>query len=61
MMNIVSLDGDTILRLAERLTAADMQGRSVRIMTGSDNIGTYIKWAIGGDCWTPAYYDVDGM
>jgi hypothetical protein len=59
-MNIVSLDANTILRLAERLTYADLHGRRVRVMTGRDNIGSYIKWDAGSG-WTPAYYDVDGM
>ena len=60
MMNIVRLDQNTILHLAENLTAADLRGGSVRVMTGSDERGSYIKWDAGSG-WTPPYYDVDGM
>lgn len=60
MENIVRMDADTILTLAERLTHADMTGRSVRIATGKDSNGTWVKWDAGSG-WTPPYYSVDGF
>jgi hypothetical protein len=56
MQNIVELSPTSILTLAERLTHADAEGRRVRICTGTDAHGTWIKWAIGGEPWTPPFY-----
>lgn len=59
MDNIVRLSPATILHLAENLTAADLHGRSVRVMTGTDGEGrTYLKWDAGSG-WTPPYYGLD--
>jgi hypothetical protein len=58
MENIVRLDATTILLLAERLTYADLHGRSVRICTGTDSTGPWVKWDAGSG-WTPPYYGVD--
>lgn len=56
MENIVSLTPSQILELAERLTWADANGRSVRICTGADENGNWIKWSIASGVWTPPLY-----
>jgi hypothetical protein len=57
--SIVRLGQSEILHLAENLTAADLRGASVRVMTGTDNEGrTFIKWDAGSG-WTPPYYGLD--
>lgn len=47
MQNIVRLTPSQILNLAERLTYADLHGKSVRIQTGTDSEGTFIEWDTG--------------
>lgn len=56
MENIVRLDSETVLTLAEVLTRND--GRTVRICTGSDERGKWIKWDAGYG-WTPPFYGLD--
>ena len=61
MENIVRLEPALTLSLAERLTFADLKGLSVRICTGRDSRGTWIKYDIGNTGWTPPLYSVDGF
>jgi hypothetical protein len=57
MDNIVRLTPDTIVSLMERLSYADLKHNSVRIMTGTDKHGTFIKYDAGDGCgWTPPLY-----
>jgi hypothetical protein len=58
MQNIVRLTPMQILNLAERLTYADANGRSVRIMTGTDKVGPFIKYDIGSG-WTAPIYGLE--
>lgn len=55
MDNIVRLYPIIILHLAEVLTRADLEGRSVRICTGTDSEGAWVKWDAGHG-WTPPFY-----
>lgn len=55
--SIVRMRPMTILLLAEALTRADLHAKSVRIATGSDANGNWVKWDDGSG-WTPPYYGV---
>lgn len=57
MNNIAELTAEQVITLAERLTHADLEGCRVRILTGTDKHGPWVKWAIGGGMWTPAQYN----
>lgn len=54
MHHIVRLNEYQRLTLAEALT----RGKSVRICTGEDSTGKWIKWDSGSG-WTPPYYGLD--
>lgn len=60
-MTITRLSPDTIIRLSEAASAADMRGSSMRIVTGefmnylSGSLEPGIKWD-NGSGWTPAYF-----
>jgi len=58
MFNVVRLDADTCIRLMEAASRADVQGVSLRVHTGTDAHGSYIKWDVGNTGWTPPYYGV---
>jgi hypothetical protein len=58
--NIVRLHPDTVTILMERLSYADLAGKSVRIVTGTNNKGeTFLKFDIGNSGWTPPIYGVE--
>lgn len=57
-MNIVRMNQAQILYLAEALTRADAEGKTVRICTGSDSVGNWVKWDAGAG-WTAPYYGLD--
>lgn len=60
-MTITRLSSDTIIRLSEAASRADMRGSSMRVQTGefknytTGQMEPGIKWDIG-DGWTPAYF-----
>ena len=58
MLNIVRLDSRTKEYLARALAGSMETGCNVRICTGSDKHGTWVKWDSGGG-WTPPYYTID--
>jgi hypothetical protein len=58
MDNVVRLTPSLILEMAEMLTGADYRGKSVRIVTGTDKNGTWIKYDAGSG-WTPPLYGLE--
>lgn len=57
MENIVRLPVMTLLSLLEQATAADARGSTIRICTGRDKNGNWVKWDAGYG-WTPPYYSL---
>lgn len=58
MENIVRLTPSLILEIAEMLTRADLEGNSVRFLTGRNKNGPWIKYDAGSG-WTPPLYGLD--
>jgi hypothetical protein len=62
MDNIMELSPGTILLLAERLSYADMAGKTFRIATGTDNKGNkWLKYKVGEGTWSPKSYGVGSV
>lgn len=55
MDNIVNLPPMEIIRLAEAATYADLNGYRLRIQTGTDRYGGWVKWDCGRGWVAPVY------
>lgn len=56
MENIVRLSTTDTDYLLDALTVAAVTRKSVRICTGRDNRGPWLKYDIGNTGWTPPIY-----
>jgi hypothetical protein len=58
MENIVRLSPQLILELAVVTTECDHKGHSLRVCTGTDATGAWLKYDAGHG-WTPPLYGVE--
>jgi hypothetical protein len=58
-MQYVNLSPMAILELAEAATRADAQGKRLRIETGVDLRGPFIKWKVGEGAWSPPFREAE--